>query len=644
MSFFLTSLSRLKSTKANLSVENIMVVIEDRESKNITKTNPIFFLRTESPRKENEHRRATEVPGERKHLLPISKTVRNGTSSYTMNDTNGDIGGIENDDGVVTSRSAYVSVAGQDPQPPFNATGDGDGVFVRDEEGDRGVGNINNYDDDESEDHQERRRRRSARRTLINFISMAILFSANHGCVVSCLGLASARLGSVGAWQSGILYFTYTASALLGATYIVKRAGARNALLFGMVLYCAYVACFWVATLHSADPDIERLAAYTGAAIGGVGAGFLWTAQGAYFSLAAEDHAKSLSQPISTSTASLAGIFAFFYLSEEVALRLLSTALLEWNVANWGTIFATYTIVAMLSTSLMPFLHNYPSADESSSIHNDLEEPSGVNRTDSDTYNDDGSNHEQQPYPTRSTTTRMKSDIFYKVTAAAQLLFADPKMKYLIGLNAAFGFASSFMNSYVNGQVVPIALNDPDSKYVGILGSWVPTVAAAMSLLFGRIAPRTGKGPILILGATCFGCVALPFAIQPDATKYTWISLIVIYTLHGTGRATFESTLKALFADYFPFEKEGAFANIIFQNGLSGAVGYILTFSLHCSSPARYCIEYNDGSLHDVLTFVVIVLLAAALAIVGYIRASTIFAGQQLLAARQEVDSTVLLE
>ena len=333
-----------------------------------------------------------------------------------------------------------------------------------------------------------------------------------------------------------------------------------------------------------------------------------------------------------------------------MALRLLSTALLEWGVASWGTIFATYTIVAMLSTSLMPFLHNYPSSDESNASRTEQEEPSIVDSPESDTYDDtsaaivtDGNNHEQQSYSTRSVTIQLKSDVFYKVTAAAQLLWTDPKMKYMIGLNAAFGFASSFMNSYVNGQVVPVALNDPDSKYIGILGSWVPTVAAGMSLLFGRIAPTIGKGPILILGATCFGCVALPFAIQPDATKYTWISLIVIYTLHGTGRATFESTLKALFADYFPFEKEGAFANIIFQNGLSAGLGYVLTFSLHCSSPARYCIEYSDGSLHDVLTFVVIVLFAAGFAIVGYIRASAIFAKEQLRAARQEVDSTVLL-
>ena len=50
---------------------------------------------------------------------------------------------------------------------------------------------------------------------------------------------------------------------------------------------------------------------------------------------------------------------------------------------------------------------------------------------------------------------------------------------------------------------------------------------------------------------------------------------LIVYSLHGVGRATFEGTLKATFADYFPYEKEGAFANIILQNGLSGAIGYM---------------------------------------------------------------------
>ena len=42
-------------------------------------------------------------------------------------------------------------------------------------------------------------------RIVDQFICMSILFSANHGCVVACLGLASARLGATGIWQSGLL-------------------------------------------------------------------------------------------------------------------------------------------------------------------------------------------------------------------------------------------------------------------------------------------------------------------------------------------------------------------------------------------------------------------------------------------------------
>lgn len=402
----------------------------------------------------------------------------------------------------------------------------------------------------------------------------------------ACLALASSRLGAIGAWQSGILYLFYTASAILGATWIVKRAGARNAMWLGMGLYCVYVGCFWVATRQDALED-QRIAAYVGAAIGGVGAGFLWTAQGAYFSQAAEEHAGHLQQEVTASTASFAGIFAFFYLAEEVLLRSLSTVLV--GVLSWEAIFGMYTLVTLLSTLAMPLVRNYPRNNDELDASGDSTE-----------------------------------SIFYKVTAAGQLLWKDPKMKYMIGLNAVFGFTAAFLNSYVNGQVVPLALDDPDSRYIGALTSWVSAVAAGMSLLFGRLAPHIGKGVILTIGALCFLGVVAPFLVQPDASYYGWASLIFVYTCHGIGRATFEGTLKATFADFFAYEKEGAFANIILQNGLSGALGYILTFSLLCKTPSKYCVEYSNGSLHDVLTFEMIVVLSSAFAIVGYWRAYAI--------------------
>jgi len=55
-----------------------------------------------------------------------------------------------------------------------------------------------------------------------------------------------------------------------------------------MLLYCVYVGCFVVAT---AFPQFAETAALTGAAFGGVGAGFLWIAQGNYFAEAAKHYA-----------------------------------------------------------------------------------------------------------------------------------------------------------------------------------------------------------------------------------------------------------------------------------------------------------------------------------------------------------------
>jgi hypothetical protein len=54
-----------------------------------------------------------------------------------------------------------------------------------------------------------------------------------------------------------------------------------------------------------------------------------------------------------------------------------------------------------------------------------------------------------------------------------------------------------------------------------------------------------------------------------------------------------------------------------------------VTFSLHCDAPSRYCVEYSNGTLHDVLSFEIIVVVSAILAIVGYLRASFIYQNER---------------
>jgi hypothetical protein len=440
-------------------------------------------------------------------------------------------------------------------------------------------------DDDDDDASSPRHEPETASGVYANFVAMSLLFSANHGCVVACLGLATARLGSTGAWQSGLLYLTYTGSAVTGATYIVQRLQARNALMLGMMLYCCYVAAFWWGTTL---PAHAVAAALTGAAIGGVGAGFLWTAQGAFFVNAAKQHAWALQQPLGLSTAKLASVFAFFYLAMELVLRSLSSVLLQAFNVEWSTVFAVYSAVALLSTTLMVLVRQ----------------------------------PDEQPDDERDDSSASHSSVWYKVTVALQLLCRDPKMPYMIGLNAVFGFTSAFLNSYVNGQVVDVVLHDATSKNLGLLTAWVSVVAATMSLVFGRATARVGKGPILTVGAACFSLVALPFVLLPNIERqWSPIMLVAVYTVHGIGRATFEGTLKATFADFFPHEKEGAFANIIVQNGLASAIGFVLSFNLTCRHKSAYCVAYNDGTLHNVLTFEWMIVVTAIFAVWGYWKA-----------------------
>jgi len=58
-------------------------------------------------------------------------------------------------------------------------------------------------------------------------------------------------------------------------------------------------------------------------------------------------------------------------------------------------------------------------------------------------------------------------------------------------------------------------------------------------------------------------------------------------------------------------------------------VSFPVTFALSCDTPGRYCIEYNDGTLHDVLTFEAISVISGVFAIFGYFRASSLFRSEQ---------------
>lgn len=433
----------------------------------------------------------------------------------------------------------------------------------------------------------------STQNVLRNFVVMSVLFSANHGAMVSCLAFATLQLGSTGAFELSLFHFIYAASSLLGATYICKQLGSRNSMLLGMALYASYVTLFWLAVL------LERfvtLLAILGAVLGGIGGGLVWTAQGSYFSSSAERYAYCCgNQPVHEVTSYLAGIFAFIYLVGEVACKMMSWLLLQETAATWSTVLAAYSVIAIISTVFMVVVHDYPISP-----------------------------HE------------LEIGTWDKATCAWRLLTQNPKMKYMIGLNAVFGFACPFVNAYINGEVVQQVLpHDTNKRFVGLFSALSAAVAATSSLIFGQLTHH--KGSVLILGAFSFMLVAVLFLAQPDLSQWTWIMLTCVYCAQGVGRATFEGALRAIFADYFPGEKEGSYANIILQNGAFTSLGFLLSFVVPCwSESSLYCVESREGGRHNVLVLELAIVVTAILSMLGFLRAQHLHREEELGRAEDE--------
>jgi hypothetical protein len=510
-----------------------------------------------------------------------------------------------------------------------------------------------------------------------NFHKMSIAFAINHGCSVSILGLSAARLGSIGIWMSGLLYASYTLSALYGASMIVVRycgASSRNGLVLGMALCSSYVIAFFGMSLLVGDDDyggggnssasegssmhLQSIVAVGGAIVGGIGSSVLWVSQGTYFARASQLYALEMMKQqhyaqqlllregdgegvirgggenggiaLTTTTSTTAeditgkfgGNFAFVFLSFEVILRLLSTFLIHTAGLSWKVIFGLYSLLSILPVCFMMGVLDLESCREGSSANNGNLCP------------------QHAEYGTHDNTTRVAAEenqtaSSHKATATLDLLRQDPKARCMAPLSVLFGISTSFCSSVINGEVIQKVLSDPNSTYVGLYTAITSLVAALASFVFGRLQSsssqsgriRCGKVVVLTIGALSYLVIAIQFLAFPGGQNWNRTTLLFLYILLGVGRATYEGTLRAVYADYFPDNKEGAFGNIILWSGSASTIGYVLSVTgvLRCDTVGTYCLEYTDGSIHNVLVMEVVIIVLAMMAIPAFWRANWMF-------------------
>jgi MFS family permease len=380
---------------------------------------------------------------------------------------------------------------------------------------------------------------RRARMYRGEFLIMSVAFGVNHATVTTPILYASSVLtSSAGLSSNAVLYGTTMIVALLFSNPLFSILGSKGGLSISMVLYAVYVFLFAVAADACMQTDangvcmtgstVQFPAAVIGATVGGCGAGLLWTCQGAFFASSAQRLAEVERRDMGAMTAELATTFGVIFLGFEAGMRLLATLLSVYAKSSYSDVFFLYSALAL--SAALAFM----------ALATNLQDGVAV----------------------------PKAGLFTRILDAGKL-WRDPKIWLLQSTNITFGFAAAWLAGYVGENILSVALS---ANFIGFAGALSSALAAVLCQVLGTVSQKIGKGPVLLLGSVCF---ALLGALSKcgDPTEWGW-GVLVFYVCMGVGRAVYESTNKAIFAEYFPGpdKSPGVFANVIvFSTGATTA-------------------------------------------------------------------------
>lgn len=426
---------------------------------------------------------------------------------------------------------------------------------------------------------------------LRNFVLFCLLFSIAHATVDGVLAFSAAELGaSLGSDGSSSLYFFYTFSALLFAKPALRAFGAKRVVLLGLVGLLCYVSSFFLALCVPGTSSVFLL----GASIGGIGAGFLWTAQGSYYSINARAYAFANNDADSSAAlANFASIFASSYLLLETLFKLFATIIYlakdrqgSWKAVVFGS-YVTAAFCAIVAFSVC--VKNLALHQRGTSMAQDhpidvppTEDGRGAFKSIS-SFDEPVRVHVQAAGEELSdsllmlgTSVLLPSTLWEDASAVGRALLKSRRLQLLMPYQICFGLSSGFVNSYVMAKVVAVYLGD---GYIGLYSALATLTAVILSWPYARMATSMahGKYYIMIVGGACFVFGGLSVLCLTDAQMSSWPFLTLYFVIYGAARSAWESTNKAVVAQYFDRDeklKESAFAAVYFCSGLAGAFGF----------------------------------------------------------------------
>ena len=435
-----------------------------------------------------------------------------------------------------------------------------------------------------------------------NYIAFCCLYSTAHGAVDAVLAYSTTELGElIGSNGGAGLYICYTASAFFFAKPILRRLGSRNSIFCGLCGMLLYVASFLLALQN---PTFANSIFTTGGILGGIGAGLLWPAQGAYFSTSAIKYAEHTDDNRGYAIILFASTFSGIYLGLETIFKTFATFvyLVLGENSSWHMlVFGAYTVAAYCS--VMAFGIFLPTVLKPE--HLEIELSMRQIRTNNTGTIDVG---DRKTHLFKKVALSNQADIVeceencinnsqdedinFKeskvchfpdflalrcdLVSVTNAIRRDRILQFMIPYQVCFGFSACFVGYYVNRNIVAKYIGD---GYIGLLSGLSTLCAALLSYPFGYISNMSGgrgKWYVMIFGALCFCLSGLAPLLLSDKELAKWHLIVIYYCAHGAARGCWENTNKAVVAEYFSHEdaRETAFATIYFTSGLSGAIGF----------------------------------------------------------------------
>ena len=193
----------------------------------------------------------------------------------------------------------------------------------------------------------------------------------------------------------------------------IAGVGVNGGLFGATLLYCCYIGSFYLATVITHE-RLRFYIALVGAVTGGVAGAILFTAQGIFFTMTAQQ-LSALWRPgdatgtLPEITSKLAGVFASIYLLCEVVFKLVATILPKYLALGFEVVFLIY--LAMATTAAFCMLR--------------VRAPASVPSA-------------EPPRPSSS----WLGSCGWELLGTLRLLLTDSRACLVIGTNLAFGFSS----------------------------------------------------------------------------------------------------------------------------------------------------------------------------------------------------------